>query len=124
MKKAKAVASLRLSPKTKTKLERVSRQRNESLSATLSRIVEEYDEPSTEELEQRSMLIGNIVEGLRFIDANDDDLEELQKQVADICSGLKAIDANDDDLEELQKQVADICSGLKKIAESEVEVDS
>jgi predicted transcriptional regulator len=99
--KAKVVASCKIQPKTKAKLEQLASQRGQTFSEVLARVVEEYEEPTTDELEERAKLVGQIVSGLEVINASD---------------------MNDDDLEAMAKQTAEIVSNLKTIEESEVEV--
>jgi predicted transcriptional regulator len=126
--KAKVVASCKIQPKTKAKLEQLASQRGQTFSEVLARVVEEYEEPTTDELEERAKLVGQIVSGLEVINASEwseDDLEATAKTVGGIVSGLEVINAsdmNDDDLEAMAKQTAEIVSNLKTIEESEVEV--
>ena len=99
--KEKVVASCKIPQRTKTNLERMAARQGKTVSEVLSRIVEEYEEPSTDELEERAKLI------------------------AGICAGLKEIEEsgyNESALEDMGKRVGEICAGLKEIEESEVEV--
>ncbi|MGO9576000.1 MAG: hypothetical protein ACLPTQ_16925 [Terriglobales bacterium] len=126
--KEKVVASCKIPPSTKKNLERMAARQGKTVSEVLSRIVEEYEEPSTDELEERAKLVAGICAGLKQIEEygyDENDLEAMDRLLSGICAGLKEIEESgydENDLEAMGKQVAEICAGLKVIEESEVEV--